>query len=190
MSIPNKPAKIHIIPAKPAIPKPGRTKNSIRSRSIPKTNIATSTQLASPMRYLLPIMIVKHITAARPGNPTPGVLNSIYTPNKASITRTAITAGELIHRTISSDQLVSSTIGSPAKLTPSRFSKNSRAPPRSFTTALAMPYSRASGAISVSSLSLSTTISLLFRSYIFGSLFDNSMLSKNSSSPVCIFLTL
>ena len=38
---------------------------------------ATSTQFAIPTRYLLPIMIAKHMTAASPGSPTPGVLNSI-----------------------------------------------------------------------------------------------------------------
>ncbi|MBA7658762.1 hypothetical protein ES703_66721 [subsurface metagenome] len=77
MSIPNKPANIHIIPEKPAIPKPGSTKISTISSRIPTTNNATSTQFAIPTRYLLPIMIAKHMTAASPGSPTPGVLNSI-----------------------------------------------------------------------------------------------------------------
>ena len=75
-SIPNTPAIIHKIPAPPINPKPGVTNNSTINSKKPTTNNATSTQFAIPIKYLLPIIITKHITATKPGSPTPGELNS------------------------------------------------------------------------------------------------------------------
>ena len=188
ISIPKRPAKMHRIPAKPARPKPGIKKISIPRSMTPKMNIATSSQFAIPMRYLLPTMMMTQMTATSPGKPRPGVFRSTYTPSIASITRTAITTGELIHRTISSDQFVFKTTRFSENVTLSRSARNERAPSRFLTTVLAIPYSIAFEAVRVNNSSLLTTNFLFSISYVMSSV-GRSFVSKNSYFSVSRFFT-
>ena len=67
------PKNTRIMPATPAIPKPGRTNSSTISSSTPRTIKPSSPTLANPVRYGAPTKIARQISATNPGTPTPGV---------------------------------------------------------------------------------------------------------------------
>ena len=75
-------------PPTPNIPSPGKTKNSIRMKTIPIKKSKISNTVALPSKYCLQKNSIQQIADKKPGTPNPGLENSVerkkIAPNNTS----------------------------------------------------------------------------------------------------------